>query len=134
MQASADLTLTTAHRTALRLLPTSLEFLARQHLAHVVPALIDAGLVGCNGGIYHTTETGRRYLGEHERARAAHTALDALDVLERELREQHNHELGHGHTWTVRGAEVLARASREQVWSLICSVSAHLGIAVEVSA
>lgn len=64
----------------------------------------------------------------------AHATVTELDQLERTLRAQHNHDLGHGHTWTVRGAEVLVRCSREQLYSAICTLSAHLGIPVAAQA
>lgn len=129
--------MTVAHRTALRLLPTSLEFLARQQLAHVVPQLIDAGLVDCRAGLYGLTPEGRGLLAAHERARThaamrrwldrAASTLDALRGLEASMRDQHDHAAGHAHTWTVRGAEVQLRTAHEQLWSAMCMVNAHVG-------
>lgn len=133
-----DLTITTTHRTALRLLPTSLEFLARQQLAHVVTQLVDAGLVDCCGGLYVLTDAGRRLLAAHERARAdaaltrwrerMGAVLVEVDALEREIREQHNHDLGQWHTWLVRGVEVLTRQARETLYTTTCQIQAHLGV------
>lgn len=135
--ARGDLTITTTHRTALRLLPTTLEFLARQQLAHVVPQLIDAGLVDCRAGLYGLTPGGRGLLAAHERARThaamrrwldrAAGTLDALRGLEASMRDQHDHGAGHAHTWTVRGAEVQVRTAHEQLWSAMCMVNAHVG-------
>lgn len=131
------MTVTSAHRTALRLLPTSLEFLARQQLAHVVPALVDAGLVDCRAGLYGLTPEGRGLLEAHERARThaamrrwldrAAGTLGELRGLEASMRDQHDGDAGHAHTWTVRGAEVQLRNAHEQLWSAMCMVAAHVG-------
>lgn len=133
-----ELAITTTHRTALRLLPTTAEFLAKQQLAHVVPSLIDAGLVRCCGGLYALTDAGRRLLAAHERTRAddalsrwrerMELLVDELDKLEADIREQHNHDLGHWHTRLVRGVEVLTRQARETLYTTTCQIRAHLGV------